>query len=87
MAGGPEEMNEVSVPHRPKEPATWKEPVQDNGIKIYPFSIDALNEDNARYWFYAMEKHMRGQFSWQAIEYHQEVGEEVYNSVLRNSTE
>lgn len=33
-----------------------KERVEETGVKIYPFSIDKLNEDNAGYWFRAMER-------------------------------
>ena len=52
-----------------------KTPIQDQGIKINQFSIEKLTKDNTRYWFYKMETELRGQFSWQAIEYYQEVGE------------
>ena len=67
-------------------PPEVRRPVQENGIKIYPFTINALNEENARYWFHAMEKQLRGQFGWQAIEYYHEVGEK-YDAILRNSME
>lgn len=57
-----------NMPQLLEKPSTLKgkvtqKPVQDDGIKIYAFSIDALCEDNARYWFHAMEKQLRSQFS------------------------
>lgn len=61
-----------------------KEPVEETGIKIYSFTIEKLNEDNAPYWFYAMENQSKVQFAWQAIEYYYEVGKEGYNRI-RNS--
>lgn len=63
-----------------------RELVEESAIKIYPFSIDKLDEDNAQYWFHAMEKQMRLQYCWQAIEYYQDVGDQHYTAVLgRNS--
>lgn len=85
MSEEPEKTAMKDIPLRPK--TYIRTPVQESGIKIYAFSIDALNEDNARYWFHAMEKQLKGQFSWQAIEYYQEVGNMVYTSVLKESTE
>ena len=50
--------------------------VEEPAIKIYPFSIDKLEEDNARYWFHAIEKQMRLQYCWQAIQYYQDIGDQ-----------
>ncbi|ODM23858.1 hypothetical protein SI65_01448 [Aspergillus cristatus] len=52
-----------------KEEPEERKPVKENGIKIYQFSIDRLNEENARYWFHTMEKQLKVQFCWQTIEY------------------
>ena len=62
-----------------------KEPLDDPGIKIYSFNIEKLNEENARYWFYAMESQLKVQFAWQAIEYYYEVGREAYNQIRNDN--
>ena len=36
-----------------------EDPIEGELIKIYHFSIDKLSEDNARYWFHAIEKQLR----------------------------
>ena len=59
-----------------------KKPVKENGIKIYQFSIDRLNEENARYWFHTMEKQLKVQFCWQTIQYYYEVGNVKYGSII-----
>jgi len=59
-----------------------RELVEGNAIKIYSFSIDKLCEDNARYWFHAMEKQLRLQYCWQAIKYYDDVGDREYTAVL-----
>lgn len=69
------------------EASDVKSPVQEKGIKIYPFTIEKLSEDNARYWFHEMEHQLRVQFSWQAIEYYQEIGNEKFSRILSNNTE
>ncbi|ODM22594.1 hypothetical protein SI65_00183 [Aspergillus cristatus] len=61
-----------------------KEPVEETGIKIYSFTIEKLNEENAQYWFYAMESQLKVQFAWQAIEYYYEVGKEEYNRIRKD---
>jgi hypothetical protein len=58
-----------------------KEPIEEPGMKIHPFTIEKLNEENARYWFYAMESQLRFQFAWQAIQYYYEVGKERYDRI------
>ncbi|BCR87868.1 uncharacterized protein ACHE_40432S [Aspergillus chevalieri] len=62
-----------------------KEPLEDPGIKIYSFNIEKLNEENARYWFYAMESQLKVQFAWQAIDYYYEVGKETYNQIRKDN--
>ena len=54
-----------------------EDPVDTKLIKIYS-SIDKLNEDNARYWFHAIEKQLRTQYAWQAIELHVRIGNEAH---------
>ncbi|ODM15555.1 hypothetical protein SI65_09158 [Aspergillus cristatus] len=67
-----------------KEKPEERKPVKENGIKIYQFSIDRLNEENARYWFHTMEKQLKVQFCWQTIEYFYEVGSARYSSIIGN---
>jgi len=62
----------------------WRKPSDEAGIKIYQFTIDKLSEENARYWFHMMEKQLKVQFCWQAIEYYYEVGSAKYGSIIRN---
>ena len=47
-------------------------------IKIYSCSINKLSEDNARYWFHVIEKQLRTQYTWQAIELHMRIRNKVY---------
>ena len=54
-----------------------EDPVDTKLIKIYS-SIDKLNEDNARYWFHAIQKQLRTQYAWQAIEPHVRIGNEAH---------
>ena len=54
------------------------DPVEDKPIKIYSFSINKLNEENTRYWFHAIEKQLRGQYAWQAIKLHAQIGNTEY---------
>ena len=60
-----------------------RKPTKENGIKIYQFPIDRLNEENARYWFHVMENQLKAQFSWEAIEYYHEVGRAEFNKILK----
>ena len=55
-----------------------EDPIEGEPIKIYHFSIDKLSEDNARYWFHAIEKQLRTQYAWQAIELHARIRSEAY---------
>ena len=55
-----------------------EDPIEGKLIKIYHFSIDKLSEDNARYWFHAIEKQLRTQYAWQAIELHVRIRNEAY---------
>ena len=77
MSGVPETTD---IPIRPK--VADEEPVEEKPIKIYSFSIDKLCEDNARYWFHAMEKQLRGQYAWQAIQFYAKVGKDEYAQIL-----
>ncbi|EYE90608.1 uncharacterized protein EURHEDRAFT_510308 [Aspergillus ruber CBS 135680] len=80
MSEEPEKTTTKDIPLRP-----WivdEEPVDEKPIKIYPFSIDKLCEDNARYWFHAMEKQLRGQNAWQAIGFYAKVGKDEYARIL-----
>ena len=55
-----------------------EDPMSAKPIKIYSFSTDKLSEDNARYWFHVIEKQLRTQYAWQAIELHTRIGNEAY---------
>ena len=77
MSGVPETTD---IPIRPK--VADEEPVEEKPIKIYSFSIDKLCEDNARYWFHAMGKQLRGQYAWQAIQFYAKVGKDEYAQIL-----
>lgn len=76
MAGVPKEAMNTPLP------PDGRKPVKENGIKIYQFSIEKLNEENARYWFHAMEKQLKVQFCWQTIQYYYEVGSSRYGSII-----
>lgn len=65
-------------------PTQREKPVMEKAIKIYPFSIERLSEDNARYWFHAVEKQMKIQFCWQAIEFFGRVGGKEYSAALHD---
>lgn len=56
-AGMPKEQSAEAG--MPREYPRLRRPVDGKAIKIYPFSIEKLNEDNARYWFHSIEKQMR----------------------------
>ena len=45
---------ETSAEGTPLPRSPDREVVEEPAIKIYPFSIDKLEEDNARYWFHAI---------------------------------
>ena len=55
-----------------------EDPMSAKLIKIYSFSIDKLSEDNTRYWFHMIEKQLKTQYAWQAIELHANIGNEAY---------
>ena len=55
-----------------------EDPIEGKLIKIYHFSINKLSEDNTRYWFHAIEKQLRTQYAWQAIELHARIRSEAY---------
>jgi hypothetical protein len=76
MAGVPKEAINTPLP------PDGRKPVKENGIKIYQFSIEKLNEENARYWFHAMEKQLKVQFCWQSIQYYYEVGSARYGLII-----
>ena len=55
-----------------------EDPMSAKLIKIYSFSTNKLSEDNARYWFHVIEKQLRTQYTWQAIELHMRIRNKVY---------
>ena len=55
-----------------------EDPMSTKPIKIYSCSINKLSEDNARYWFHVIEKQLRTQYTWQAIELHMRIRNKVY---------
>ena len=59
-----------------------RHPNEAKPVKIYPFTIDKLSEENARYWFHTIQKQMMAQHVWEAIEMHAEVGNEEYMAGL-----
>ena len=59
-----------------------RHPNEAKPVKIYPFTIDKLSEENARYWFHTIRKQMMAQHVWEAIEMHAEVGNEEYMAGL-----
>ena len=44
------------------------DPIEAKPIKVYPFSINELSEENARQWFYEMQSELDAQYAWQVIE-------------------
>ncbi|BCR88813.1 uncharacterized protein ACHE_50011A [Aspergillus chevalieri] len=91
MAGRPENPtltpSQVNDEDVRKSVPIRKKPTQEKGIKIYPFTIDKLCEENARYWFHVMENQLKAQFSWEAIEYYHEVGRKEFSTILREDVE
>ena len=59
-----------------------EDPIEGKLIKIYHFSINKLSEDNTRYWFHVIEKQLRTQYAWQAIELHARIRNEAYTDRL-----
>ena len=67
-----------SIPIRPKAAGGFESFRRlDKGIKVYPFEVKKLNEDNTINWFGIMEEELLAQNAWEAIVYGQEVGAET----------
>lgn len=88
MAGRPEDPAPAPLPLSDedvrKSVPIRKKPTREKGIKIHPFTIDKLCEENARHWFHMMENQLKAQFSWEAIECYHEVGREEFNKILED---
>ena len=71
--GDPMEVDSTSLANKPiglaKQVLIEKKP-----IKIYPFSVDKLNEGNTRYWFHVIKQQLRTQYVLQAIQLYNKVG-------------
>lgn len=81
------EMINPSIPKKVEvKPIRSKKQIPnfEKSIKINPFTIEALSEENARYWFFVMKRQLKNQFSWQAIQLYEEVGLEEYAKALNN---
>lgn len=64
----------------------YKDPVDAKPIKIYPFSIDKLNEENTRQWFYEMQSELDAQYAWQVIELYLKKDPEEYRRWMARPT-
>ena len=62
------------------------DPVDAKPIKIYPFSIDELSEENARQWFYEMQSQLDAQNTWQVIELYNNKWPEEYARKMAKPT-
>ena len=51
-------------------------------MKVYPYTVEKLSEDNAHHWFQTIKKQLYMQGCWQAIEYYKDVGNNEYSRVL-----
>ena len=74
-------MNSANQANKPIGPAK-RVLVEEKPIKIYPFSVDKLNEGNTRYWFHVIKQQLRTQYALQAIQLYAEVGRNEYIYVL-----
>lgn len=86
----PERPMATPTPQQPPPPPTKvgvgvRTPILGRGIKIYRFSIEKLTEENARCWFRIVERQLRSQSSWEAIEHYMDVGHETFSSVIRSN--
>ena len=57
-------------------------PTEEKPIKVYPFMIDHLCEENARYWFYEMETQLEAQYAWEAIKLYEDIGPLNFSKML-----
>ena len=64
------------------DPPIGRKPKEGKPIKVYPFAVDHLCEENARYWFYEMETQLGGQYAWEAIELYEEYGPVKFKRML-----
>lgn len=55
---------------------------EDSAVKVYPYTVEKLSEDNAHHWFQTVKKQLYMQGCWQAIEYYKDVGNTEYSRVL-----
>ena len=62
------------------------DPVDVKPIKIYPFSIEELSEENTRHWFYEMQSQLDAQNAWQVIELYNNKQPEEYVRKLAKPT-
>lgn len=67
------------VPFRPKMAGGFDSFKRlEKGIKVYPFEIKKLSEDNARNWFGTMQEELLAQNAWVAVKYCQKVGVDAF---------
>ena len=65
---------------------TDDDPVDVKPIKIYPFSIEELSEENTRHWFYEMQSQLDAQNAWQVINlYNKERPEEYARKMAKTA--
>ena len=74
-------MNSANQANKPIGPAK-QVLVEEKPIKIYPFSVDKLNEGNTRYWLHVIKQQLRTQYALQAIQLYAEVGWNEYIYIL-----
>ena len=53
-------------------------------IKVNNITIEKLSEENTRHWFFAIERQLKHQYAWQAIQLYDEIGPEKYTKVIEN---
>lgn len=79
---GPSQQLPRTQSQKCKGPAGRPKPVEQRPIQVHRAGIKPLDEDNAAFWFYSMEQHMKCLGCWQAISFYESVGETEYQRAL-----
>ena len=79
--GDPMEVDSTNLANKPIGPAK-RVLVEEKPIKIYPFTVNKLNEGNSRYWFQVIKQQLRTQYALQAIQLYNEIGRDEYIHIL-----
>ena len=75
--------NPKKVEIRPVGP-NKRVPNFEKPIKVNNITIEKLSEENARHWFFTMERQLKNQYAWQAIQLYYEVGSREYAKTIEH---